>query len=75
MSLKDSDWPVTQASIKYQHQLSMLSLNENRAAMIIYYHVSIYSGIDLDHYYMHAIITEIEKTISVQRGLNLQPCH
>ena len=36
-----------------------------RASVIIYYHMSIPSGIDLDHCSMHPTITEIEKTISV----------
>ena len=45
-SLDDSIWPVEQASIIYQHQLSVLCSNENRAAMNIYYHISIPSGID-----------------------------
>ena len=45
MRLDNSVWPVEQGSIIYQHQLSTLCLNENRAAVIIYYRVSIPSGI------------------------------
>ena len=75
MSLNDSVWPVEQGSNMYQHQLATLCLNENRAAMIIYYYMSIPSGINLDLCWMHPEITEIEKTISVfMGGLNLQPC-
>ena len=40
MSLDDSVWPVKQASIKYQLQLSTLCSNENRTAMIIYYRMT-----------------------------------
>ena len=65
MSLNDSVWPVEQASITYQHQLSTLCFNKNRAAMIIYYHMSIPSGIYLDGCSIHPTITEIEKTILV----------
>ena len=64
-SFDDSVWPVEQAFIKYQHQLSTLCSNENRGPMIIYYHMLIPTEIDLDHYSSHPAITEIEKTISV----------
>ena len=67
MSLDDSEWPVVQASIIYQQQLSTLCLNENKAAMIIY-KLSIPCGIDLDHCSTHPEITEIDKTILVLRG-------
>ena len=46
--------------------------------MIIYYHMSIASGhmsiasgIDLDHWSMHPAITEIEKTISLFESFTL----
>ena len=61
MSLDDSVLIVEQASIIYKHQLSTLCWNENRAAMINYYHVSIPSEIDLDRYSTHPTITDIEK--------------
>ena len=73
MSLEDSVC-VEQVSIIYQHQLSTLCSNENRAAVIIYYHMSIPSGIDLDHCSMHPAITKIENNISLKWGLNLRPC-
>ena len=63
MSLVDSILPVEQASIIYQHQLSALCSNENKAAMIIYYYMSVPSRINLDHCSMHPAITEIKKTI------------
>ena len=64
-SLEDSVWPVEQASIIYQHHLSTLCNNEKRAALFIYYHMSITSKIDLDGCSMHPTITDIETTISV----------
>ena len=61
MSFEDSFWPVEQASIICQHQLSSLCSNDNRAAVIIYYHVEVPSGIDLDRWSTHPTIKEIEK--------------
>ena len=74
ISLNNSVWPVDQASILYQHRLSTLCLNKNRAAIIIYYHVSVPLGIDLDHCSTHPAITEIEKQYQCNGGLNPQPC-
>ena len=54
--------PVEQVSFKYQLQLSTLCLNENRAAMIIYYHMAITFGIGLGCCSMHLTIMEIEPT-------------
>ena len=61
MSLNDSLQPVEQAFIINQHQLSTMCSYANRAAIIIYYHVSIPYGIGLDHCYTHPAIMEIEK--------------
>ena len=58
MSLDNSNLSVEQASIIYQHQLSTLCWNENRATMIIYCHVPIPSGIELYRCYMHPAITQ-----------------
>ena len=58
-----SVWPVEQRYIIYQLQFSSLCWNENRAAVIMYYPMSIPSGIDLDLCSTHPAISEIEKTI------------
>ena len=76
MSLYDSVWQVEKSSIIYQHQLSTLGSKENRAVVIIYYHISIPSGINLDCCSMHPTIMEIDKKKQFQcnGGLNLCPC-
>ena len=71
ISLNNLVWPVDQASIIYQHQLSSLCSN---AAVIIYYHMSIPSGIDFDHFSAFLKIMEIEKKFHCSRGLNLWHC-
>ena len=71
MSLDDLVWPVEHACIIFQHQLSTLSLNKNRAAVIIYYNMSIPSGFDLDCCSMHPSIMDMEKNVSVW---HLKPC-
>ena len=74
LSLDDSIWPVEQASIIYQVQLSYLCSNENRAAVIIYCHMSIIYGVDLDRCSIHPAITKIEKQFQCNGGgVNLQP--
>ena len=75
MSLGDSVWPVEQDSIIYKHQLFPLCSTEKRAAGIIYYRLSIPSGINLDCWSMHPAITKMEKNnSSVTGNLNLRPC-
>ena len=70
-SLDNSDQLVEQASIILWTSV-VYSSNENRAVVIIYYHMSIPSGIDLDRCSTHPAITEIEKNyFSLTRGLNL----
>ena len=44
-----------------EHQLSTLCSNENREALIVYSHLSIPSGINLDCCSTHPAITKIEK--------------
>ena len=57
MSRNDSVGPVELAFIIFQDLLSTLGSNEDRAAAIIHHHVTIPSGIDLDHCTTHPEIT------------------
>ena len=68
ISLNDSVGPVEQASIIYQHQLSTLCSNENKKTVIMYYHMSIPSGINLDCCSTHPTTMKIETTILVLNG-------
>ena len=75
LSVHNLVWPVEQVSIIYQHQLSTSSWNENKASQVIFYQMSIPSGIDLDHCSTHPTITENKKKqFQGNWGLNLPPC-
>ena len=65
-------YQLSQLSLYCEYQLSTLCLNENRAAVIIYYPVSIPYGIYIDHSSTHPVVTETEETNSVQWGF--EPC-
>ena len=68
MSLDNSVGPVEQVSFIYQHQLSTLCSNENRAAMIMYRHISIPFRIDLDHSSTHPAIRKLKKQFQCNGG-------
>ena len=63
MSHNNSVWTVVHVGMK-----------ENRAAMIIYYRLSIPSGIELDQYSMHPPIMVMEKQFQFNKVLNPWPC-
>ena len=69
---------LSKLSLHFEHLLFTVCLNENRAAVIIYYRVSIPSGINLDHCSKHPAIRKIEKqnnfSLKGNEGLNLQTC-
>ena len=73
MSLNNSVWQAEQASIIYKFQLSTLLLNENRAAMINYYHISISSRLR-SLLYTSSSHGKWKKQFQYNRVLNLQPC-